>query len=323
MKAVGREQKAEGSRKWAVSSGQWAGKSSTLSIVLLLLLTAHCSLLTAHAQLVPKANSPLYSSRPYEPRAPTGLPKALTGVGIDQKLNEQLPLDLMFRNENGDEVKLGSYFGKKPVVLSLVYYQCPMLCNQVLNGMVTAFKVMAFRPGEEFDVVTVSFDPRETPALAAAKKKTYVDYLPEAKRAGAASGWHFLTGDEASIKRITDAVGFRYHWDESTDQFAHASGIFVATPQGKLARYFYGIEYAPRDLRLGLIEAAANKIGSPVDQLLLYCFHYDPATGKYGAAVMNLMRIGGVVTVIAIVGLLLALRRRGSKQIDLPAGGAA
>jgi protein SCO1/2 len=251
------------------------------------------------------------------------LPKALTGVGIDQKLNEQLPLDLMFRNENGDEVKLGSYFGKKPVVLSLVYYQCPMLCNQVLNGMVTAFKVMAFRPGEEFDVVTVSFDPRETPALAAAKKKTYVDYLPEAKRAGAASGWHFLTGDEASIKRITDAVGFRYHWDESTDQFAHASGIFVATPQGKLARYFYGIEYAPRDLRLGLIEAAANKIGSPVDQLLLYCFHYDPATGKYGAAVMNLMRIGGVVTVIAIVGLLLALRRRGSKQIDLPAGGAA
>jgi protein SCO1/2 len=288
-----------------------------------LLLTAHCSLLTAYGQLVPKANSPLYSSRPYEPRAPSGLPKALTGVGIDQKLNEQLPLDLVFRNETGEDVKLGSYFGKKPVVLSLVYYQCPMLCNQVLNGMVTAFRVMAFKPGEEFEVVTVSFDPRETPALAAAKKNTYVDYLPEAKRAGAASGWHFLTGDEASIKRIADAVGFRYHWDESTNQFAHASGIFIATPQGKLARYFYGIEYAPRDLRLGLIEAAENKIGSPVDQLLLYCFHYDPATGKYGAAVMNLMRVGGVLTVIAIVGLLLALRRRGSKRIDLPAGGAA
>ncbi|MDQ2920677.1 MAG: SCO family protein [Acidobacteriota bacterium] len=251
------------------------------------------------------------------------MPKALTGVGIDQKLNEQLPLDLVFRNENGEDVKLGSYFGKKPVVLSLVYYQCPMLCNQVLNGMVTAFKVMAFKPGEEFEVVTVSFDPRETPALAASKKKTYVDYLPEAKRPGAASGWHFLTGDEASIKRITDAVGFRYHFDEATNQFAHASGVFVATPQGKLARYFYGIEYAPRDLRLGLIEAAENKIGSPVDQLLLYCFHYDPATGKYGAAVMNLMRLGGVVTVIAIVGLLLRLRRRGGSRVDLPAGGAA
>jgi protein SCO1/2 len=288
-----------------------------------LLLSVFFFLAPAYGQLVPKANSPLYSSRPYEPRAPSGLPKALAGVGIDQKLNEQLPLDLVFRNEKGEDVKLGSYFGKKPVVLSLVYYQCPMLCNQVLNGMVTAFKVMAFKPGEEFDVVTISFDPRETPALAAAKKKTYVDYLPEAKRAGAAIGWHFLTGDEASIKRITDAVGFRYHWDEATDQFAHASGVFVTTPQGKLSRYFYGIEYAPRDLRLGLIEAADNKIGSRVDQLLLYCFHYDPATGKYGAAVMNLMRVAGVVTVIAIVGLLLALRRRGSKQVGLPAGGAA
>ena len=312
-----------------MSSGQWAVKSLLLTAhgattIFLLLLIAPCSLLNVSAQFTQtQSNSPLYSSRPYEPRAPSGLPKALTGVGIDQKLNEQLPLDLVFRNENGEDVKLGSYFGKKPVVLSLVYYQCPMLCNQVLNGMVTAFKVMAFKPGEEFEVVTVSFDPRETPALAAAKKQTYVDYLPEAKRAGAASGWHFLTGDEASIKRITDAVGFRYHFDEATNQFAHASGIFVATPQGKLARYFYGIEYAPRDLRLGLIEASENKIGSPVDQLLLYCFHYDPATGKYGAAVMNLMRVGGVVTVIAIVGLLLALRRRGGRRVDLPAGGAA
>jgi protein SCO1/2 len=324
MKADSKQQTAN-SRKWAVSSGQWAVKSPARCVPLffLLLLTAHCSLLTSYAQLVPKADSPLYSSRPYEPRAPSGLPRALNGVGIDQKLNEQLPLDLVFRNENGENVKLGSYFGKKPVVLSLVYYQCPMLCNQVLNGMVTAFKVMAFKPGEEFEVVTISFDPRETPALAAAKKKTYVDYLPEAKRAGAASGWHFLTGDEANIKRVTDAVGFRYHWDQATEQFAHASGVFVATPQGKLARYFYGIEYAPRDLRLGLIEAAENKIGSPVDQLLLFCFHYDPATGKYGAAVMNLMRVGGVITVMAIVGLLLALRRRSSKQIDLPAGGAA
>ena len=321
-------------KKWAASSEQWAAKSffsrslrfarqialhiahCPLPTILMLLLTAHCSLLTARAQFTGnQGNSPLYSSRPYQPRAPVGLPKALTGVGIDQKLNEQLPLDLVLKNENGESVKLGDYFGKKPVVISLVYYQCPMLCNQILNGMVTAFRVMSFAPGKEFEVVTVSFDPRETPALAAAKKKTYVDYLPEDKRAAATAGWHFLTADEASIARITNAVGFRYHWDDATNQFAHASAIYVATPQGKLARYFYGIEYAPRDLRLGLIEAAENKIGSPVDQLLLYCYHYDPATGKYGAAVMNLMRAGGVITLIALAVLLLALRRRSRAQV--------
>src|SRR5437879_1450320 len=322
MRADGRR-KDTGGRKQEAQKAR--GRCIPRSMILVSILAAYCSCLLppAYCQLVPQGNSPLYSLRPYERRIPNGLPKALTGVGIDQKLNEQLPLDLVFRDENGNDVKLGEYFGKKPVLLSLVYYQCPMLCNQVLNGMVTAFKVMAFKPGEEFEVVTVSFDPRETPELAAAKKKTYVDYLPEPKRSGAANGWHFLTGDEASIKRITDAVGFRYHFDEATNQFAHASGVFVATPQGKLARYFYGIEYAPRDLRFGLIEAAENKIGSPVDQLLLYCFHYDPATGKYGAAIMNLMRLAGVVTVIAIVGLLLMLRRRGSRQADLPAGGAA
>ncbi|MEP6922171.1 MAG: SCO family protein [bacterium] len=289
---------------------------------LCLLLTAFC--LPAAAQFSQmKGNSPLYSSRPYEERAPTGLPKALNGVGIDQKLNEQVPLDLVFTDENGQSVKLGNYFGKKPVVLSLVYYQCPMLCNQVLNGMVTAFKVMAFQPGQEFEVVTVSFDPRETPALAAAKKTTYVNYLPEDRRSRASSGWHFLTGDAASIKRLTDAVGFRYHYDDATNQFAHASAIYVTTPQGKLARYFYGIEYAPRDLRLGLIEAADNKIGSPVDQLLLYCYHYDPATGKYGATVMNMMRVGGVLTLIALLLLLLGLRRRGRMQVAWRTGGVA
>jgi protein SCO1/2 len=288
-----------------------------LLLVFSFALLAYCPLPTAHCQLVPQGNSPLYSSRPYEARAPSGLPKALNGVGIDQKLNDQLPLDLVFKDEKGASVKLGDYFGKRPVVLSLVYYQCPMLCNQVLNGMVTAFKVMAFKPGEEFEVVTVSFDPRETYELAAAKKSTYVNYLPETRRAGAAAGWHFLTGDEASIKRLTDAAGFRYHFDEATNQFAHASAIFVTTPQGKLARYFYGIEYAPRDLRLGLIEAADNKIGSPVDQLLLYCYHYDPATGKYGARVMNVMRAGGIVTLLAMVGMFLIMRRRGQARIDL------
>ncbi len=304
-------------------SARCGGKAANValafvSIVIGLLLTAHCSLLTANAQFSQtQGNSPLYSSRPYEARAPSGLPKALNGVGIDQKLNEQLPPDLVFKNEKGENVKLGDYFGRKPVVLSLVYYQCPMLCNQVLNGMVTAFKVMAFKPGEEFEVVTVSFDPRESAALAAAKKETYVNYLPEASRTKAAAGWHFLTGDEESIKRITEAVGFRYHYDEATSQFAHASAIYVTTPQGTLARYFYGIEYAPRDLRLGLIEAADNKIGSPVDQLLLYCFHYDPATGKYGAVVMNMMRVGGIVTLGAMVGMFLVLRRRTQRRTAL------
>jgi protein SCO1/2 len=247
----------------------------------------------------------------------------LENVGIDQNLNAQLPLDTTFRNEKGEVIRLGDYFGKKPVVLSLVYYNCPMLCNQVLNGMASAFKVMAFQPGQEFDVVTVSFDPRESPADAAAKKKTYVQYLPEAKRASADAGWHFLTADETNIKKLTEAVGFRYTFDRATNQFAHASAIYVATPQGKLARYFYGIEYPPRDLRLGLIEASANKIGSPMDQLTLYCYHYDPTTGKYGAAVINIIRAGGVLTVMGIIILLLALRKRSAARWYVRVGGSA
>lgn len=287
-----------------------------------LVLIAFCS--PTLAQLGnPQGNSPLYSSRPYSPTAPSGLPTALAGVGIDQKLNEQLPLDAVFRDEEGTEVKLGQYFGKKPVVLALVYYDCPMLCTQILNGMVGSFKVMSFTPGTEYEIVSVSFDPRETPKLAKAKKKTYVNYLTEPKRSGAETAWHFLTGDEENIKRLTEAIGFHYHFDQSTNQFAHASAIYVATPQGKLARYFYGIEYAPRDLRLGLVEASENKIGTPVDRLMLYCYHYDPARGKYGATVINLIRAGGVLTLVALVGLLLVLRRRGSAPTKLRAGNAA
>jgi protein SCO1/2 len=299
--------------------------SGTDRIVGCLLLSAFSVLFfafSASAQMgQPRGNSPMYSSRPYEPSSTTGLPSALKDIGIDQKLNGQLPLDLVFLNENGEQVKLGDYFGKKPVVISLVYYECPMLCNQVLNGMISSFKVMAFAPGQEFDVVTVSFDSRETPAQAAAKKKTYVGYLPEAKRAGANAGWHFLTGDDKNIHALTDAIGFRFRFDEATNQFAHASAIYVATPQGRLARYFYGIEYAPRDVRLGLIEAAENKIGSPVDQLLLYCYHYDPATGKYGAAVINLIRLGGVLTLVAVAGLFLFMRRRNARRMHSPVGG--
>jgi protein SCO1/2 len=237
----------------------------------------------------------------------------LQDVRIEQKLDQQLPLDLVFRDEDGQQVKLGQYFGKKPVVLAFVYYDCPMLCTQVLNGMVTSFRVLPFKIGNEFDVVTVSFDPRETSALAAAKKKIYVNYLPEKMRSGAANGWHFLTGDQANIAQLTEAVGFHYRYDEATKQFAHASAIMLTTPQGKLSRYFYGIEYPARDLRLGLIESSANKIGSPVDQLLLYCYHYDPATGKYGAAVMKVMRIAGVITMLGIVAMLFLLKARNPK----------
>ncbi len=287
-----------------------------------LLLTAFC--LPAFSQPgVPGPSSPLYGARPQSGTVSSGLPKALQEVGIDQKLNHQLPLDLFFRNENGEPVKLGNYFGKKPVVLSLVYYECPMLCNQVLNGMVSSFKVLSFKAGDEFDVVTVSFDPRETSALASAKKKTYVGYLPEAKRPAATSGWHFLTGDSENIKQLTEAVGFNYQFDEATNQFAHASAIMIATPEGKLARYFYGIEYAPKDLRLGLVEASQNKIGSPVDRLLLYCYHYDPATGKYGAVVMNMIRLGGIATLFGMVALFFAMRRRNARQVRLRAGGTA
>lgn len=262
------------------------------------------------SQKPPGPSSPLYGARPETGNPSTGLPTALRDVRIEQKLDQQLPLDLVFRDEAGQEVKLGQYFGKKPVVLAFVYYDCPMLCTQVLNGMVTSFRVLPFQIGNEFDVVTVSFDPRETSTLAASKKKVYVNYLPEKMRAGAGNGWHFLTGDSASIAQLTEAVGFHYRYDEATKQFAHASAIMLTTPQGKLSRYFYGIDYPARDLRLGLIESSANKIGSPVDQLLLYCYHYDPATGKYGAPVMKVMRIAGVMTIVGIVAMLLLLKAR-------------
>lgn len=271
----------------------------------------------------PGPSSPLYGARPESGRPSTGLPTALKDVRIEQKLNQQLPLDLVFRDESGQEVKLGQYFGNKPVVLALVYYDCPMLCTQVLNGMVTSFRVLPFQIGNEYDVVTVSFDPRETSALATKKKKVYIDYLPDKMREGANSGWHFLTGDPANIAQLTEAVGFHYRYDDATKQFAHASAIMVATPQGKLSRYFYGIDYPARDLRLGLIESSENKIGSPVDQLLLYCYHYDPATGKYGAVVMRVMRIAGVLTVLGILAMLLLLKARHPMRMSPKAGGAA
>jgi len=247
----------------------------------------------------------------------TNRPAVLDEVGIDQKLNEPVPLDLEFRDETGKTVQLRDYFGEKPVVLSLVYYECPMLCTMVLNGLLRSFRALTFDVGKDFTVVTVSFDPRETPALAAAKKKTYIEGYG---RPVAADGWHFLTGDEASIKRLTQAVGFRYVYDEETKQFAHASGIMVLTPQGKLARYFYGIEYAPKDLRLGLVEASAGKVGSPVDQVLLYCYHYDPQTGKYGVVIMNVLRLAGGATVLILGAFMFVMFRR-DRRLRIENGG--
>lgn len=282
-------------------------------VICCLLLSAYCLLANAQPG-VPQISSPLYGARPESGSVSSGLPKQLKNIGIDQRLNEQVPLDAVFKDEQGREVRLGEFFKGKPVVLSPVYYACPMLCNQVLSGLLSSARHVTFNAGEEFEIVTVSFDPRETPELAAAKKQTYVKAY---NRPSGAAGWHFLTGDEANIKRLTGAIGFRYAWDEQTKQFAHASGIMVITPEGKLARYFYGIEYPPRDLRLGLVEASQNKIGSPVDALMLYCYHYDPATGKYGAVVMNIMKVAGVITIGLIVGLLLVLRRRGPQISDL------
>jgi protein SCO1/2 len=234
-------------------------------------------------------------------------PEPLRDVGIDQHLDAPLPLDLTFRDEQGASVRLGQYFGDKPVIVTLVYYECPMLCTLVLNGLVRAMNALAFDAGKEFEVVTVSFNPADTPALAAAKKESYLRSYP---RPGAAAGWHFLTGDQAAIDALTRALGFRYRWVPEQRQYAHAAGIVVATPQGRLARYFYGLEYSARDLRLGLVEASQGKIGSPVDTVLLYCFAYDPVSGTYAATALNAIRIGGVVTVLALGGFLVTSVRR-------------
>jgi len=241
---------------------------------------------------------------PGQPAA--GRPAALEGIGIDQRLGEALPLDAAFRDETGRAVTLGDYFGSKPVVLVMTYFECPMLCTLVLNGLTKALKTMAFEPGKEFDVVAVSFDPRDTPETAAKKKANYV---AEYGRPATAAGWHFLTGDEAAIARVAAATGFRYRWVPAEKQFAHAAAIMVATPEGRLARYFYGIDYAPRDLRLGLVEASDHRIGSAVDALLLFCYRYDPTTGKYGAIALNLIRLGGVATVLAL-GLFMTIMFR-------------
>ena len=250
-------------------------------------------------------------SLPLSAQTPDSRPPILRNVAIAQRLDRPLPLDLPFRDESGRIVHLSDYFGKRPVVLVLAYYNCPMLCTQVLNGLLSSLRVLTFDAGREFEVVTVSFDPRDTPAAARAKKEPYVARYG---RPGAAAGWHFLTGEPRSIAGLTDAVGFRYSWDEQIGQFAHASAIYVATPDGRLSRYFFGIEYAPRDLRLALVEASRGKIGSPVDQLLLYCYHYDPVAARYGAVVMNMVRLGGIAAVLVLAIFLSVMWRRDHRE---------
>ena len=228
-------------------------------------------------------------------------------IGVDQKLNAPIPKDLLFKDESGRDVRIGDFFHGKPVILSLVYYECPMLCSMTLNGLVKSLRPLAFTIGNEFEVVTVSFDPNEKPELAAAKKDVYVsDY----GRASAASGWHFLTGSADSIHRLTGAVGYRYKRDEYTKQWAHVSAILILTPDGRVSQYLYGIEFSGRDLRLSLVQASQNKIGTLVDRVLLYCYHYNPETGRYGLVIMNTVRLASLATVVALAFFITISRRR-------------
>ena len=234
-------------------------------------------------------------------------PPGLANVGIEQHLNQQIPPELTFHDETGKTVSLGDYFGRKPLILNLVYYNCQMLCGEVLSGLTSTLRVLKFDVGREFDVITVSFDLRETPQIAAEKKK---QYLERYGRKGAEQGWHFLTGQQDAITELTKAAGFQYEYDARTNQYAHTTAIMVLTPQGKIAQYYYGVEYAPKDLRLGLIEASQNKIGSLVDQVLLYCYHYNPATGKYGAVIMRVLRLAGMATIVFLGAFMMLMFRR-------------
>jgi len=247
------------------------------------------------------------------PGTPVGnMPPALREVGWDQRLGEALPADLELRDEHGRTVRLGDYFGKKPLVLSLVYYECPMLCTLALNGLSSALGVLSFDVGKEFEVLTVSFDPKEGAELAVKKKSAYIGRY---KREGAEKGWHFLTGDAAQLKRLTQAVGFRYAWDDVTKQWAHPAGVVTLTPDGRIAHYLFGVEYAPKDLRLALVEASEGKIGGPVDQVLLYCYQYDPQTGSYGAVIMRIVRLAGVATLAALGTFIFVMLRRDRRTV--------
>jgi protein SCO1/2 len=283
-----------------------------LVLVVIVILSAGVDI---SAQKSEHYNSPLYSPKKYDPSqtAATGLPDALQTIAIEQKLGDQLPLDTELTAEDGRTIKLGDLFESgRPVVLAFVYYECPMLCNEVLNGLTGSLKGLSLDAGKDFDVIALSFDARENakPELAKNKKAAYMERYG---RPGSEKGWHFLTGTQASIDAVTKAAGFNYRWDEKSNQFAHAGGVMIVTPQGKMSRYFYGIDYSPRDLKLGVIESADNKVGSAADQMLLYCYHYDPATGKYGLAVLSVIRLGAVLTLLGMGAMGFVFWRRGKK----------
>jgi protein SCO1/2 len=258
------------------------------------LLLAACAL---HAQTVPSNMGPTAAT----------MPAALQDVGFEPPLNGQMPLDLGFRDESGRDVHLRDYFGQKPVVLAFVYYNCPMLCNQVQQGVVGTLRMLTFNPSRDYEVVFVSFDPRETPDMAAEKKKVALTHF---RRPETASGWHFLTGSKESIDPATHAANFRYSFDAKTNFFAHASGVMILTPDGRISRYFYGVEYPGRDMRLGLVEASAGRIGTPIDHVLLFCYHYDPSAATYSASILKIIRLAGVLTIVCIVGGIFYFRRR-------------
>ncbi len=267
----------------------------------------------AHAQM---GGAPTAGYKREPGMASSSVPAPLREIGFDQNLDQRIPLDTPFRDESGRGVRIGDYFGRRPVVLLFAYYDCPMLCTQVINGLASALDVLSLRPGEDFEIVTVSFDPHDTPATATAKK---AGYIARYKQPGAAAAWHFLTGDQPAIDRLTKAAGFRYVWDQETKQFAHPTGIIVLTPDGRLARYLFGIEYGPRDLRFGIVDASAGRVGGIVDSLLLYCYHYDPTTGRYGLVIMRAIRLAGAATVLALVTfIVLAVRHEKRQAVSGP-----
>lgn len=272
---------------------------SGLTLSALLLATA-----AAHADSVVPGNT---------------MPGPLKEVRYDQRLGEQVPLDLPFKDEAGRAVKLGDYFGRRPAILVLAYYHCPMLCDMVLQGVETALKPLSLDPAKDFDVVVASIDPHETPEQAAAKKR---QVLKDYNRPGTEGGWHFLTGPQPSITRLANAVGFKYVYDPERNQFAHAAGMVILTPGGRVSRYLFGLEYPARDVRLGLVESAGGKIGSPIDQILLYCFHYDPVMGRYSATTLTIVRLAGIATVAGIVFMIVFLRRRETAAQPGPLGAA-
>ena len=286
-------------RLWVLGFGLWA-----LATVLSVAAPAHAQYATG-----PTRSAPVQEKS-----------EILKKIGIDQKIGQQIPLDLPFKDEHGQSVTLRQFFGgRKPVVLALAYYQCPMLCTQVLNGMTGALKTLSLDAGKDFDVVVVSIDPKDNFRLAANKKLTYVEHYGRPESAG---GWHFLTGAESAIAPLAEALGFRYVYDANIKQYAHGAAIYVATPSGVVSRYLLGIDFAPRDLRLALVEASNNALGSVVDRVLLLCYHYDPATGKYGAATLNAVRVGFIATVGAFLTFLfISLKRERAEARPLESDG--